>query len=120
MNQFHWTYTGNYGKAYHVSIAHGEETGHLVIYCNTNIMVIDFSVLDSKQYSFFIDDELVDLSIEKTEEGFAYHCQINTNANTPLNERRRKANQEDFRLVAGGLIVILTLILFLLKMHNFG
>lgn len=118
MNQLQWKYTGNYGKPYEVALAHGEESGHLVIYCNTNILVIDFKVLDSKKYSFFIDDELVDLSIEKTGEGFEYDCQINTNAKTPLNEKRRKSNQEDIRLIMGGLIVVLALMLIALKIMN--
>lgn len=118
LNQYQWAYTGNYGVSYQVGVAHGASSGHLVIYCNKNIIAIDFNVLQSKKYSFFIDDELVDLSIEKVGQDFAYDCQINTNVNTPLNQRRRQENQEDFRLLMSGLIVVLFIIWLVLWWAN--
>lgn len=118
MNQFQWKYTGHYGQAYQVGIAHGAETGHLVIYCNTSIIAIDFNVQQSKKYSFFIDDELVDLSIERVGDEFSYTCNINTEANTSKNQARRKENQEDFRLLMSGLIIVLLIMLIFLRYAN--
>lgn len=118
LNQLQWTYTGNYGRAYEVGVAHGEQTGHLVVYCNASIIVIDFNVLQSKKYSFFIDGELVDLSIEKIGNSFEYECQINTDAKTPLNEKRRQSHQEEYRLIMGGLIIVLAIVLLLLRTMN--
>ena len=58
MSQMSWTYIADDGARYDVGLFHGDSTGHLLVYCNARIVVIDFSVLASKNYSFFINDEL--------------------------------------------------------------
>ena len=118
LNQFQWTYTGHYGQAYYVGIAHGAETGHLVIYCNKSIIAIDFNVQQSKKYSFFIDDELVDLSIEKVGKNFSYTCNINKDANTNRNQERRKNAREEYRLLMSGIIIVLLIVLIVLRYGN--
>jgi tRNA A-37 threonylcarbamoyl transferase component Bud32 len=52
MSQFTWTYIRDNGALHRVGLFHGDETGHLMIYCNTRIVVIDFGVTTSKNYSF--------------------------------------------------------------------
>ena len=73
---------------------HGAESGHLMVYCNTNIVLIDFEILQSKTYSFFIEDELCELSIERKDDQFFYGFEINKKADTPLNRQRRKIEKQ--------------------------
>ena len=63
MSQFTWTYIGDNGALHRVGLFHGDETGHLMIYCNTRIVVIDFGVTTSKNYSFFINDDNAGIAI---------------------------------------------------------
>ncbi|MEZ4934823.1 MAG: hypothetical protein R2788_22170 [Saprospiraceae bacterium] len=39
--------------------------GHLVIYVGKKISTIDFNVLDSKEYTFFIDNEFCRIRLER-------------------------------------------------------
>lgn len=92
MNQFKWTYVGG-DKQHHIGIFHGAKTGHLVIYCNAKIMIIDFNILESKTYSFFIEEELCEISIERKDGQFFYGFEINKEADTPRNRLRKKMNK---------------------------
>ena len=72
MSQFTWTYIDDDDTLHRVGLFHGDHTGHLMIYCNTRIVVIDFGVTSSKNYSFFINDELCDIAIEEKDGKFLY------------------------------------------------
>ena len=52
--------------------------------------MLDFRVLKSKEYSFFIDDELCELTIEKKGDHFFYSFEFNRKADTPLNRAIKK------------------------------
>ena len=65
MAQIGWVYLDNYGGRHRVGLYHGDQTGHLVIHCNLRVVQIDFSVRDTKRYSFFIEDELCEIDIVK-------------------------------------------------------
>jgi len=93
MNKFHWTYVDDYGKAHQVGLMHGARTGHVLVHCNTKIILIDFKVLQSKTYSLFIDEELCEISIERKDNQFLYGFEINKDVDTPLN-RSRKAEEK--------------------------
>ncbi len=56
MSQITWTYVDDDGYSHNVGLFHGDNSGHLVVYCNSRIVVIDLKVLTSKNYSFFIDE----------------------------------------------------------------
>lgn len=72
MAQNSWFYTFPNGKKYEIGIYHSQE-GHVVIYCEGEIIVIDFNVMGDKQYSFFIENKLLNLTIKKnTDASFAY------------------------------------------------
>lgn len=97
MAQYNWLYLGENGRQYNVGLFHGDRTGHLMVMCNARIVLIDFSVQQSKEYSFFIDDELFELSVERQPGRYAYHCAINEQADTPRNRIRKKQKRLDFR-----------------------
>jgi hypothetical protein len=99
MSQITWTYVDDDGYAHKVGLFHGDDSGHLVVYCNTRIVVIDFNVLTSKKYSFFIDEELCDVDIEEKEGKFSYGFTIDQITDTPRNRGRRKMNRDQTRQV---------------------
>lgn len=103
MSQFNWTVLGQRGKQYRVGIYHGEKSGHLLIHCNSKVVLVDFNVKESKDYSFFIDDEFFVLEVEKKDGQFLYGLELNTSADTPLNKIRKKRDIK--HLVMVGLII---------------
>jgi len=110
MSQFAWTYIGDNGALHRVGLFHGDETGHLMIYCNTRIVVIDFGVTTSKNYSFFINDELCDIAIEEKEGKFSYGFRVDEVTDTPRNRGRRKMIRAEHRQT---FYIILTFLLIL-------
>ena len=64
-----------------------------MVLCNGRVIVIDFNVLDTKKYSFLINDELCDLHLERQNGRFAYGLEINKQADTPANQRRRRRDR---------------------------
>lgn len=97
MAQRNWLYLGETGRRYNVGMFHGDRTGHVLILCNSRIVLIDFSVQQSKQYSFFIDDELFEFSINRQHDRYAYECNINEEADTPRNRIRKEQKKNDYR-----------------------
>lgn len=97
MAQFNWTYVSDTGRKYNVGIYHGSRTGHLVVYCNLRVVIIDFNVLDTKTYPLFLDDELCELTIEKKSGEFRYGFDINRKADTPRNRIRKKVEKKHWR-----------------------
>lgn len=109
MAQYNWLYLGDNGRQYNVGLFHGDRTGHLMVMCNSRVVLIDFSVRQDKDYSFFIDDELFELSVEGKPGNYAYNCSINEDADTPRNRIRKKQKKLDFRKTVA-LITIFALI----------
>jgi len=90
MKQFHWNHIDQMGKIHKVGLLHGGRTGHVLIHVNGKISSIDFKVMDTKQYSLFINEELIELNIIRHNDHFEYTMEINEEVKTPLNERRSK------------------------------
>lgn len=95
MSQLDWTYVDDYGEKYKVGIVHVAPNGHVVVNCNNKIMIIDFNVLRTKTYSFFLGPELCELNVKREKENFSYGLTINQDADTPLNQLRRKYRKRD-------------------------
>ena len=116
MGQITWTYVDDDGYAHKVGLFHGDNSGHLMVYCNTRIVVIDFNVLTSKKYSFFIDEELCDIAVEEKEGKFSYGFTIDQITDTPRNRGRRKMNRVQTRqtlLMAFAFVILITATVFL-------
>lgn len=102
---------------------HGAESGHLLVYCDSNIILIDFSVLDDKTYTFFIDEQLCEISIEKQSNGqFLYGFEINKQADTPRNRLRKKIERKHFKqslmFLAGIIAVVIAVTYFMVRQRN--
>lgn len=119
MSQITWTYVDDDGFPHQVGLFHGDNSGHLLVYCNTRIVVIDFSVLTSKNYSFFINEELCDLAIEEKEGKFSYGFSIDQITDTPRNRGRRKLKRFETRqtLMMGVAFIIMVTMMVFLFMH---
>ena len=122
MSQFSWTYIGDNGYRHRVGLFHGDNTGHLMIYCNMRIVVIDFNVTSTKNYSFFIEDELCDIAIEEEDGKFKYGFKVDEITDTPRNRGRRKMIRDEHRqtaLFALSFVVVLSVILIWVLGSNF-
>ncbi len=89
MAQFNWTYLSDQGQRYNVGIFHGPRTGHVLIYCNLKVLLIDFSVLDSKDYTFFLGEDLCIVKLERRGDKFYYDLSIDHTTDTPRNRQRK-------------------------------
>lgn len=114
MSQMNWTHIADDGSRHQVGLFHGNKTGHVLVYCNARIVVIDFNVSSSKKYSFFINDQLFDLDIEEKEGKFAYGFKTDQVADTPYNKARRKADRKQMMqvLLIGFVFILMILLVF--------
>ncbi len=121
MSQMTWTYIADDGSHHKIGLFHGENTGHLLVYCNARIVVIDFSVLSSRNYSFFINDELCDLAVEEKEGKFLYGFKVDQVTDTPRNRGRRKmirAEEHQSLLIGAVFILLIILVAYLVFRFN--
>ena len=121
MGQLTWTYVDDDGFSHKVGLYHGDESGHLMVYCNTRIVVIDFGVQTSKNYTFFIDEELCDISVEEKEGTFSYSFTIDQNTDTPRNRGRRKMLKSQLKqslLLGVAFIAMISIVVFLVMHFN--
>lgn len=112
MNQFNWTYLADNGTQHQVTLMHGATSGHLIVYCNTTIVIIDFGILQSSTYSFFIEEELCELTIERKGDQFLYGFEVNQEAETPLNKERKKQEKKHlFQSIffLGGILLLVSI-----------
>lgn len=112
-----WVFCTDGGNRHRIGVYHGDNSGHVLVYCNTRIVAIDFCVWTDKTYSFFIDDELCNVILEKKPDGYAYGFKIDKKAETPKNLARKKRDAQDATkliLSLGGFVVVVTLIVILL------
>jgi len=90
MAQIGWVYLDDRGGRHRVGLYHGDQSGHVMIHCNLRVVQIDFSVKDTKMYSFFIEDELCEIYLVKEPDGrFGYEFKVNKKVDTPRNRIRR-------------------------------
>lgn len=112
MAQVGWIFLDQQGGRHRVGVYHGDQSGHLVIHCNLRIVQIDFSVKESRTYSFFIEDEFCEVRLVREKIGFSYEFFVNKTANTPLNRARRVFEARNRRYMValiGGMAFIIAL-----------
>ena len=95
-------------QQYLVGLYHGEESGHLVVHCNNSVILIDFGVKQSKDYSFFLEEELFELRLTQSNGRFSYQFIHNEKADTPRNRRQAmEAKTDRWRMVALAVMVVI-------------
>lgn len=110
MAQVGWVYLDDFGNRNRIGIYHGDRTGHLVIHCNLRVVQVDFSVKESRTYSFFVEDELCEVSVVKEKNGFTYDFKVNKQIDTPRNRLRKaeeRRNRKYMALFLGGMALVL-------------
>lgn len=111
MAQQQWTVPGFGGVPYNVGLYHGEKTGHLLVQCSGKVLIIDFGVTKTKDYSFMLGEEVYELKIIKENDGYSYHFSHNEDIQTPHNIRREKTVKTDKRrLWAVGILFVVAII----------
>ncbi len=121
MNKFKWTYIDERGGLHQVGLMHGVQSGNLLIICNSDILLIDFKVFSTKTYSFFIEEELCEIEIERRDNRFHYGFNTDKKVDTPLNRRRRKQEKKHlFQSLAflGGLLAVILCSAYFLTLSN--
>jgi hypothetical protein len=122
MAQVNWVYLDDCGGQHRIGLYHGDRSGHLMIHCNRRVMQVDFSVLESITYSFFVEDELCEVILEKMKDGrFGYEFRVNKTVDTPRNQIRRidhRRNKKLLTLVILG--VVATILLLFLGLLQYG
>ena len=121
MAQVGWVYLDDFGNRNRIGVYHGDRTGHLLIHCNSRIVQVDFSVKESRSYSFFVEDELCEISVVKEKQGFTYDFQVNKKIDTPRNRLRRadeRRNRKHIALFLAGIVFLVTIAV--LGFNRFG
>lgn len=121
MAQMNWVFLDDFGGRHRVGLYHGERSGHVMIHCNMKVMQVDFSVKDSKMYSFFIEDELIEVILDKKDGVFGYEFRVNKKVDTPRNRDRRAEESQTRKymaLMSGG--VLLALLIAFVGLRWFG
>ena len=110
MAQINWVFLDDFGGRHKVGLYHGDRTGHVMIHCNLKVMQVDFSVKESKMYSFFIEDELIEVILDKQDGIFGYEFRVNKKVDTPRNRDRKQQegrNRKSMGFLIGGLVLVL-------------
>lgn len=119
MAQQNWHLTGIWGRKYLVGLYHGTDSGHLVVHLNQKVLLVDFNVLEPKVYSFFIDQELYELTINRQGPEFAYDLRVNTEAETPRNLERKANDKKELRLYFYSILVTIFLFSSLIILFSY-
>lgn len=111
MSQLSWTLLDDYNQRYEIGLYHGDKSHHVLIYVNKIPVVIDFNIRETKQYSFYVGQELCELRIERYSDVYKYSFVTNKEVNTPLNLARRQQSRKYFWFI---ILLGLSLILIIL------
>lgn len=113
MAQMGWVFLDDRGGRHRVGLYHGDQSGHVMIHCNLRVVQVDFSVKETKVYSFFIEDELCEVRLFKEPDGrFGYEFVVNKTIDTPRNRIRRvdeRRIRKQMAILVAGFIVVISL-----------
>lgn len=122
MAQMNWIFLDDRGGRHRVGLYHGDRSGHVMIHCNMRVVQIDFSVKETKTYSFFIEDEFCELIIERLRDGhFGYEFRVNKTIDTPRNRIRKVQTRRDMKHLwafIGGMAALLGVVFFALRWYD--
>ena len=72
MSECRWTYYDPSGGRQTLGLYHGDRSGHVMIYLNEKVVLVDFKVHHSKSYSFMVNENLLKLNLDKKNGKFKY------------------------------------------------
>jgi hypothetical protein len=95
MPQVSWIYKARDGKDYNVGLYHGDNSNHVVLYSQSNIIKIDFNVFDAKSYSFYLGDDLMNLDITWNVNGPLYQLSCDRDIVYPYSDEAARLPWND-------------------------
>lgn len=72
MSEFRCTYYDPTTGPQTLGLYHGQDSGNVVIYHNSNVLIVDFKVHQPKSYSFMVNENLVKFDVVKNDGKFDY------------------------------------------------
>lgn len=72
MSECRWTYYDPSEGTQILGLYHGDRSGHVMIYLNGKVVLVDFQVFSSKSYSFIVNENLLKLNLQKHNGKFQY------------------------------------------------
>lgn len=114
MNKRKWYYVAPNGARTAVGLMHHPTKGHLLIYCGSKVVLVEFKVFDSQSFTFFLDEELFRVTVTRSAAGFEYNFGVDTEADTPLNEERRAIRLRDRKYSIIAMVGLVTSIVLLI------
>jgi hypothetical protein len=72
-----------------LGLMHSPSSGNLLLYYNNEVLMIDFQVFRPTSYSFFIDEELLEVHIKQLNGNYIYHFNINEQIDTQNNRNKK-------------------------------
>jgi len=113
MSQANWAYCNKRGQLYKIGLYHGDDSGNVVIYCNNQILTIDFEIEGPKSYTFYLDQDVCEVSIEEREVGYFYDfCVNDEKASDPPHKQESHSNEHSYRLYASLAVLLLFSLIF--------
>lgn len=111
MAQMNWTYYSLTGSPYMIQMYHGDDSGHLILFVNGNMILIDFNRKEPKSFNFYIENQLIEFNIKREQEAYDYEVvpQPVPNHNEP-----EKIFTKHFWLPLIMLIIVLNLLFIIL------
>ena len=72
MAQLNWKYYAPSGRPYALDMYHGETSGHLIFFVNSNVTMIEFNQKEPRTFSFYIENQLIEFNIKRETTKFEY------------------------------------------------
>ncbi|MEL6124135.1 MAG: hypothetical protein AAFQ02_01700 [Bacteroidota bacterium] len=78
MSEKRWTFYDPRSGSNTIGIYHGAESGHVVVYHNFKVVIVDFLIHTTKTYTLLVNDLMLKITVatSSSESGFAYHLDI--------------------------------------------
>lgn len=119
MKNVTWTYLGPSGRKSVIDLKHGVTSGNFVLFCNYKVLLIDFGVFENKTYSFFINDELCEIDVNKEVKGYTYGFRIRDDVDTPLNRWKKKMRKKEMRMTTAMIVgMVLSIMITILAVYG--
>lgn len=105
-----------YRRRFEIGLYHGDDSGHVLMHVNKEPIIIDFSIKENKEYSFYVGPQLFNLNFKKASDSFTYSLERDLKAPTQLNKARKANDKEDivYMCVGAGVVGVIVLSVLLL------
>ncbi len=115
MPQLNWTYYSLAGTRHLIEMYHGDDSGHLILFVNGEIIKIVFSQVEDTTHSFIIDQQMIEFKMTKSGENFEYEVTPQTRESMGLKTKKEPTFSKHFWIPLIFLLVILNLVFYLIK-----